>query len=197
NFAGDFRIGSLRNRLVVGLDWFSQTSDNSYNRYQGRILGLIPYQDVFDLVNVSGDVPNYRNFNKGKLDSAYAASTPLYYISYTKVNTYSAYVSDVLNITDRLLVSAGLRVDHFDNRGSYQPTSGTYTGAYNQTALSPKFGIVFQPVAERLSVFGNYQSGFANQTGADKAGNAFKPEQAFQWEGGIRTDLFDSRLVAT
>ncbi|MGK6352405.1 TonB-dependent receptor domain-containing protein [Parapedobacter sp. DT-150] len=197
NFVGDFRLGDMRNRLVVGLDWFNRVVDNNYSRFNGLLFGAIPYPGVFDVVKTSGEVPNYQHLIKGKLDSAYAAGDAIFYTSYNKLNTYSAYVSDVLNVTDQLLVSAGLRVDHFSNRGNYDPLTGTYNGGFEQTALSPKFGLIYQPIKDKLALFGNYQSGFVNQTGADVNGNVFKPEQAFQWEAGLKSDLFDSRLVAT
>src|SRR5690606_5785928 len=65
---------------------------------------------------------------------------------------YSAYVSDVLTFYDRLNIMAGLRIDYFhDNINDYQ-----------QTAWSPKFGLVYQLVKEQVSVFANYQNGFKN-----------------------------------
>lgn len=196
NFIGDFTIGKMRNRFVGGLDYYSYNSKNTYNRFTGSLYGL-PFPDVFDIVNTTGSVPNYAHLNEGKVDSAFAAGPGSSLVYNTNNSVYSAYVNDVLNITEQLLISAGLRIDHFANKGSYDATSGTYSGPYNQTKLAPKFGLIFQPILNKLSLFGNYQTGFTNKTGTDASGKAFVPEQAFQWEVGVKGNLFDQRLSGT
>jgi iron complex outermembrane receptor protein len=155
--------------------------------------------DLFDVVNGSGNIPTYLNFNKAKVDSAYANSPadPNPYTNISQQYIYSAYASDVINITDRLIVNAALRIDHFVNKGTYDPDAGTTSGAYHQTDLSPKFGLVYQLVKDKVSLFGNYLNGFTNETGTDYNGHAFKPQQANQWEGGVKWNAFSGRLTGT
>jgi iron complex outermembrane receptor protein len=187
NINGDFNLGSLRNRFVAGLDYFR---DNS-NQHRIRV--------VFDTVASHGQIPNYNDFNKRAEDAAIlkrGSSHKYEGIVYVK-NTYSAYASDVLNITDNLLVMAALRVDHFVNNGSYDAAKGTTTGGYHQTALSPKFGLVYRLFGNHVSLFGNEQSGFNNENGANYQGEVFSPQHANQWEGGIKLNLFDGRLSGT
>jgi iron complex outermembrane receptor protein len=106
----------------------------------------------------------------------------------SRENTYSMYVSDVLNITDRFLAMASLRVDHYVNKGTYFAYLDSTAGNYKQTALSPKFGVVYQLVKDQVSLFGNYMNGFSNVSGSDFFGNTFKPSEANQWEGGVKID---------
>ena len=198
NFTGTFSIGSVKNRLVAGLDFFNDNTNVVYNEFMGTADGTTS-ADLFDVVNSSGNIPNYLNFNKAKVDSAYANS-PADSYPYTNIfkqNIYSAYASDVVNLTDRLIVNAALRVDHFDNLGTYSQTTGITSGGYNQTALSPKFGLIYQVVKDRVAVFGNYLNGFTNETGTDYAGHTFKPEQANQWEGGVKLNAFNGKLTGT
>ncbi|HTI09145.1 MAG TPA: TonB-dependent receptor [Puia sp.] len=186
NLNGEFNIGSLNNRFVAGLDFFNQ---NSNQLFSGGTL---------DTIASHGDIPTYRDFNRTSLQNLYATKgVDFYYPVNFIANTYSAYAADVLNLTDNLLVMAALRVDHFVNQGNYDPTTGTTSGGYNQTAFSPKFGIVFQPLKDRLSLFANYQNGFTNKTGTDYHGNVFKPEHANQAEAGIKLDLFEGKLTST
>lgn len=185
NFIGDFKLGSIRNRLVVGLDIFAQNSNQLF------------YGLDFDIVEKNGTIPDYEKFNKDKLDSALQNGSPWTWPYRYKSNTFSAYAADVINLTDRLIASVALRVDHFDNKGSYDMASGEYMGDYSQTALSPKFGLVFQPVHKVLSIFANYQNGFTNMTGTDYEGKTFKPEQANQVEGGVKVDAFEGKFSAT
>lgn len=187
NFNGTFHIGRVKNRVVIGLDFFRQRSNQFFYSI-----------NTFDIIPKNGTIPNYGDFNKTNLDSVYHSRDPdgTYPIRFTS-NTYSAYVSDVINLTDNLIVLAALRVDNFDNKGTYDETTGLYSGGYNQTVFSPKFGLVFQPVKEQVSLFANYQNGFTNKTGNDYQGNTFKPEHANQIEGGVKLDVFDGKLSST
>jgi len=187
NFNGDFHIGSLRNRVVAGLDYFNRTTiDNSSNYAadgavvlgaNGYDTGVLTRQTVDSLIASKGYANN----------------------SNTNQQTYSAYISDVINLTPALSAMASIRIDRFQN-------SGLTTAAadkYGQTALSPKFGLVYQVLKDKLSVFGNYMNGFTNsapvnyQDGTVSKTITFDPEQANQWETGIKTDLFDGKLSAS
>lgn len=186
NINGDFQVGALRNRVVAGLDYFNHTPNQLFSG------------GTYDTIPAQGNIPTYRDFNRINLQKLYATKGVDFYYPVTNItNTYSAYASDLLNLTDNLLVMAALRLDHFVNNGSYDVTTGTTTGGYNQTALSPKFGIVYQPVRDQVSLFANYQNGFTNETGTDYKGRAFRPEKAWQTEAGIKVHLFNKRLTGT
>ncbi|TDW95832.1 TonB-dependent siderophore receptor [Dinghuibacter silviterrae] len=198
NVVGRFSTGFLKHRLLVGADFYNYNVNVRYHEFMGTVNGQAA-ADLFDIIPTTGAIPNYDNFNKAKVDSAYANSPadPYPYVLSNKTYISGAYASDVINITDRLILNAALRVDHYDFKGNYNPEDGTTSGGYQQTALSPKFGVVYQLLKDRLSVFSNYQNGFTNETGVDYQGHSFKPEQANQWEGGIKMNLFDGRLNGT
>ncbi|SHK05688.1 TonB-dependent receptor [Hymenobacter psychrotolerans] len=187
HFNGDFQIGSLRNRVVLGLDFLRIDSDVNF-------LG-----GDFDKVLLNQPNDAYRSFNGPAVAAKYARSGSGSYLVTTKSNTYSAFVSDVLNLTEQLSILAALRLDHFENKG------GLYYGpntAYSQTALSPKFGVVFQPVKDRVSIFGSYQNSFKNPTDGsyidvNRQQRTAKVEQANQWEGGVKLDAAGGRISAT
>ena len=185
-FNGDFKVGRLRNRVVLGLDFLRLDSNENF-------LG----GDI-DAVPLSAPGYDYRNgFNATAVSAAYAATPPAHYLVTTKSNTYSAFASDVLNLTDQLSVLAAVRVDRFDNKGGilYAPTD-----PYRQTAVSPKFGVVFQPVRDRVALFANYQNSFNNlgtYLGTDGAARNATPERANQAEAGVKLDAANGRVSAT
>ena len=190
NFIGDFKIGSLRNRMVVGIDFMNTETTNNSSDYI-----------TFDkIITTPGYVdPNYGLLTQQAVDGKLATST-----TPTKTGsnswTYSAYVSDVLNITDQLLVMASLRFDYFDNKGSIDYKTDKKSGRYEQPALSPKLGIVYQVVKDRVSVFGNYMNGFKNVyvvQPVSTAPNNFKPQQANQLEAGVKLDMLSHKLTLT
>jgi iron complex outermembrane receptor protein len=185
NFNGDFKIAGMRNRVVIGLDYLRVNTDQHF-------LG-----GNFDKVPLNSSTFNYAAFNAAALRARYAAVPPGAFPYIYKTNTYSAYISDVLNITDRLLILAALRVDRFKNGGSYYPPAPDPVGAFNQTAFAPKFGVVYQPIKDVISIFANYQNGFTNRNGVDYQSRVFKPEQANQIEGGVKLNAFDGRLSST
>ena len=199
NFIGDFKISSLRNRIVIGLDYFNETQTNNSTGYAF-------YGNITPNGGANGDNP----FTPTVETDAYPLSTSgvdavlaTQGVSNvkSKYHIYSLYASNVLNITEKLSAMVGLRLDHFDNNGSV----ANLEDDYNQTTLSPKFGMVFQPIKDQLSLFGNFQNGFTN-VAPQLVGNpddgpqtlkTFDPEQANQLEFGIKTNLFDNRLNAT
>ncbi|MEP2968849.1 TonB-dependent siderophore receptor, partial [Nonlabens ulvanivorans] len=199
NFIGDFKIGKLRNRMVIGLDYFNESQTNNSTGYAF-------YGNITPDGGANGDNP----FTAAIEEDVYPLSTSgvdaaLAGIGVSNVKSnyeiYSVYASDVLNISDRLSVMAGLRIDHFNNEGDL----ATIDDDYDQTTLSPKLGVLYQPIKDQLSVFANYQNGFTNvapQLVGDPSAGAqtlatFDPEQANQIEVGIKTNLFKNRLNAT
>jgi iron complex outermembrane receptor protein len=184
NFKGDFYIGSIRNRVVIGADYYnliSKRNDATIN---------------MPALNFKKPGAAYNNFTIEKVSPLFATAT---FVNFTRVhdNTYSAYVSDVINVTEQLLAMASLRVDHYRAKGAYYPAQDSTVGAFNQTALSPKFGLVYQVVKNQVSLFANYMNGFENVGGTDFNGNTFKPQQANQWEAGIKLDALNNKLNAT
>ena len=102
NFIGDFNVGGMRNRVVIGLDYFSAISTSNGTGYAF-------YGNVTPEGGANGDDP----FTPKVETRAYPLSTAavdavlaLQPVSNakSKYNIYSAYASDVLNLTKTLSV---------------------------------------------------------------------------------------------
>ncbi len=193
NFNGDFKIGSLRNRIVVGFDYFKRTATDHSTAYYGN--GYVYIGD--NLQSFNNFVCQNTNGDTGDLTKAGAASIigngPRNNNS-TKQETYSAYVSDVINFTPGLSAMLSLRADRFMNAKN---------DGYNQTAFSPKFGLVYQPIIDKVSIFANYMNGFVNiAPGQNRSASVItpvilNPEHADQFEIGTKLNLFKDKLYAT
>lgn len=190
NFIGDFKIFGLRNRMVLGADYLQTQTVNNSTAYV-----------TVDFINTSNKKdPRYGQLTQQFVDAKLAANTnPTRTTATTDV--YSAYASNVLNITNKLLLMASLRVDHFRSKGTYNHKTDTAIGKYDQTSISPKLGIVYQVVKDRVSLFANYMNGFQNvapvtQPLSDVSGT-FKPQQANQLEGGVKFDVIQHKLSMT
>jgi iron complex outermembrane receptor protein len=191
NFIGDFKIGNLRNRMVVGLDYFQTNLRNNGTGWVG--IGEVTLDDGISTAILS----------QAAVDNILADASVSN--SESEQETYSAYFSDVLNLTSTLSAMASLRVDFFKGNEVYTYQGGDDETNDNQTAFSPKFGLVYQPIKDKLSVFANYMNGFSNVApqevsdadGTNPSIKSFDPEKANQSEIGLKANLFKSKLAAT
>lgn len=195
NFNGDFKIGSMRNRLLIGGDIYHGTNKLGYK----SILNYAPY----DVVNYTGTAANYYDFNPTNVKDRLVGDGNNPYTTNSAISTYSAYVGDAINITESLILSAAVRFDHFENQGTFDAVSNTKADTFSQNAFSPKFGAVYQIIKDQLSVFGSYQNSFTNKgfLNANVDGalqmKQFDPEKAGQFEGGVKVNAFQNKLSAT
>lgn len=189
NVKGDFQIGGVRNRAVIGVDWVSNLR---YTRYDGLGYGAKVFESV-DL-NRLAEAPVIRLEDVQAILAARNTG-----FNQTNQDTYGAYIADVLTFFDRLHVSLGLRFDRFVNGGTYNTLSRQLTGDYTQHTLSPRLGFALDIVPERISVFGNYLNGFkniGNQIQPDQSVSVFKAQRANQLEGGTKI-AWGAKLHAT
>jgi iron complex outermembrane receptor protein len=106
-------------------------------------------------------------------------------------------VQDLIGITDQVKLLAGARWSYQETRSNvltYADNKTATTVAYDD-AVTPRFGIVFQPITS-MSIFASYSNSFTLNTGVDVDGNALPPSFLSQYEAGIKNDLFDGMLSA-
>jgi iron complex outermembrane receptor protein len=191
---GDFKIGNLRNKLLVGVDYLSKKiTDNSSNwgyLHTVTLQGDLPYgEPVVNATNLNTALSGSGNIN-----------------SDIHQNILGAYVSDVINILPELSFMASVRYDRFQYDGDQNTDSDNET-EYTKSTLSPKFGIVYQPILNEVSVFANYQNGFSYvnpqyitdyETGvAITTLQSYDVEEANQLEIGVKTSMFNNKLETT
>lgn len=187
NFIGDFNLGNMRNLIIVGIDYFKSDILNSSTGWVGD--GEVTLSNSED----TGDL------TKAGVDNLLADS---FEGNSTAVNeVLSSYMSDVITLTPTLSAMLSVRFDYFKGKTAYWAEDEVD----GQSAVSPKFGLVYQPFKDKLSVFANYMNGFANVAptqvsdvdGSNPRLKIFEPENANQMEVGIKTNLIDNRLSLT
>ena len=208
NFTGNFNIGKVKNKVLIGLDYFNRnvTSNGTGYGNQGFVYignNLAQFQAIAPLLHAMSNTPSNNNTEKPSLttddtgiltqagaDAGIAAlAVPGAQYSKSKQETYSAYISNIVNLSPQLSAMVSLRIDRFDNND------------FTQTAFSPKFGLVFQPILDKVSIFGNYMNGFQNVAPVTiRTTNTvlnFDPEQANQIEFGTKLNLLNNKLSAS
>jgi iron complex outermembrane recepter protein len=179
NVNGEFSTGRVNHKMLVGASY------RYYNSNGGS--GFSAFIDTVDVTT------NFAALRKSEIDADPNIINKTTWASADQ-HTVSGYVTDVVEFTDKLSAMLSLRIDHFKLE-----TVADAEG-YEQTALAPKLGLVYQLVKDRVSIFGNYMSGFQNQqpaTQPDGSQFVLDPVYAVQSEGGVKAEAFDKKLSAT
>ncbi len=192
NFNGSFNIGNLKNKLLIGLDYFEQNFSQGGTNYEEY--------GVINIVDKSDTKAN--SLTKSGVDAVLANTSQEPTSAESKI--YSAYVSDVVNILPNLSAMLSMRIDHFTGRVLYATTDSK-----PKTTFSPKLGLVYQPIQDKVSIFGNYMNGFQyvapqqvqvtdeNGTILSNEFYYFDPEHANQWEIGTKANLAGDKFSIT
>jgi iron complex outermembrane recepter protein len=119
------------------------------------------------------------------------------------------YGQDLISfLDDRIHLLLGGRYDWASATSGVQSSSNAYVDNalalasakavhISDGAFSPRVGLVIQPLPW-LSFYGNFTQSFGLNNGLNKTTLApLGSQKAEQWEGGVKAELFDKRLMAT
>ncbi len=185
DFVGNFKIGSMKNRLVAGVEYYHY------------LYGIASKSMDFTKVSATAADPENAYFNNEYISDQLALKP--YGENYKAVQDhYSVYASDVINPLDNLSVMLSARINYINNKGTEDLLTETAAGDYTQTAFSPKLGINYQIIPERIALFANYMNGFQPQAPQSVNGQMtnFQPVYGNQWESGIKVSLKKNLLDA-
>ena len=190
NFNGEFHIGNIKNKVLVGLDYLNQTLRNNHSP-------IVKY----DTINGQDLANSYGFISRDLVTARIQKSKDNMVRNYTSSNIYGAYISDAIYLNERWITLLSLRVDHYSSRGQLNLNNNSRSGDFTQTAWSPKVGMVYQILKNRLSAYANYMNGFSyvapvSQELPEYSGD-MKPQLANQWEAGVKANLWRNRLHFT
>jgi iron complex outermembrane receptor protein len=187
NFIGEQNFGQIRNRVIIGFDYMNKQIDNGSTGWVAN--GKVSVLNQKD----SGSITP-QGVDALLVNSAEAVSS-------AKTNISSAYISDIINFTPAISAMLSLRIDNFSGRPNYW----TNKEVKSQTTVSPKLGLVYQPILNKISLFLNYMNGFVNLDPAEVSDingqnptiKVFDPERANQWEIGTKANVFKDKISLT
>ncbi|MDR0227901.1 MAG: TonB-dependent siderophore receptor [Flavobacteriaceae bacterium] len=186
NLTGHFKIGSLQNKFIWGVDFLSKKLNNTDSEYIDYGIISLPSQTDSGLLT------------KDAVDDALKNITKSHKTAQT--NIISSYISNITHFLPNLSLMMSLRIDHLNGKTSTISEEKT-----SETTFSPKFGLVYQPIQDKIALFANYLNGFvfldpaiiADPNGTNMTMQPFNPEQANQFEIGAKTNLFKNKLTAS
>lgn len=181
---GNFNTGKVKHQFFTGLDF-----ENAYTDAYTFVFSPVTYGtgNVFDFENFDqgGAIPDARNSKIVKTDT----------------KRFGVYAQDLISITDKIKVLAGLRwswqeaqADTYD----YPTTGGevlTEGAKRKDQAFTPKAGLVYQPVTS-VSLFASYANSFTPNTGTTVNGDALEASIIDQFELGVKKEFLKGKLTS-
>ena len=183
---GCFKTGKVKHQLFTGVDFensFAQVYTFAFNEKAVMINGKY-VANLYDTINIFDfDPSTQRN------DIPNAANTK---IVKTDTNRFGIYAQDLISITEKFKVLAGLR-------WSWQEAQAETSDLLKNTvtedkkrideAFTPKLGLVYQPTRD-MSLFASYANSFTPNTGVTIYGETIAPSMIDQYEVGVKKDFW-------
>lgn len=177
DLTGKFKTGKIDHTLLIGADIDQYyTTTTAYNALS-----------TYDTINIFNANASAQRSDIPMLTKNTDTKTP-------RTRT-GFYVQDMLCITKKMKLLAGIRFSYLESRSNvytHSTQKTTYSTMYDH-AFSPRVGLVYQPI-KTMSLFTSYSNSFTPNTGVDINGDALAPSLIDQYELGIKNDLFKGVL---
>ncbi len=176
---GNVTTGEIKHQLFTGIDVENSFAD--------------AYTFVFNPAN-------YDSINIYNLD-LYPQGTTIPQATNTKIvktatNRYGFYAQDLISLTNKFKVLAGIRYSVQETKPityNIVATSIVDETIRNDRAFSPKVGLIYQPI-KSISLFTSYSNSFTPNTGITILNEAIKPSIIDQYEVGVKKEFWNGNL---
>jgi len=184
DLAGDVKLGGMRHRLLVGVDWFNHTT--SFHGYSDIDSSVVP---PISLTN-----PTYG------VSAAAIRALPENFFFATEEGWIGVYVQDQISLTDSLELLVGGRYDWAEDGNGFSSTSLAEADSIlelaDDKAFSPRVGLLYK-ISPDFSVYGSFSRSFGSNNGRSATGERLDPEEGEQLELGFKSSLMDDALTIT
>ncbi|WP_020484258.1 TonB-dependent siderophore receptor [Methylomonas sp. MK1] len=175
---GKFNTGVLKHTLLVGGDYYRADARATMHGFSGFSTDTTNIYNPVHLANAWTVPPEQVNTQ-----------------NYT-LPWFGLYAQDQVELPHNVHLMGGLRYDSAEiSTSGGTPDSIVYSPTTSEDRVSPRGGVVWQPIPE-VSVYGSYTENFGAANTLNQ-GIPLPPQTAQQWETGIKTELFDGRFMAT
>lgn len=179
NLNGKFNTAGIEHSLLTGAD-----ADRTFT-------GTTTYDNptTYDKVNLLD--PN-KYTQRTDIPLANAIRTV-----YAPVNKVGIYAQDLISLTAKFKVLAGIRWSFQRAQPSItrdlKTTNITRATGKNDNAFSPRLGLVYQPI-KTMAIFASYANSFTTNSGTDVNLAALPPSLIDQMELGVKNDFLKGLL---
>jgi iron complex outermembrane receptor protein len=215
---GEFDTGPFKHKAVFGAeqDWFITNHDTFTTSSLADPATFATIGSAYGPINVlsgASSTPLMPNAATTTVPPTGVISQNVFDNPSFRQNRFGFFAQDMIDVTDRLHVTLGGRFDYVSQEYARQdlfyvpgiiPPPGVTaipmirtTDTFNQ--FSPRAGLTYDLVPERMSVYAMYSRSFTPSIGVANfsAPTQLLPEIGNIWEGGIKTRLNDKFLLTT
>lgn len=179
NLTGQLTTGRINHKLLIGLD----LNRNTFDVITRVDLDNPSPIDIFD--------PDYSAVPKPD-EAALPVFSAGFRTAFSTSDRLGVYLQDQIYFLDNLILVAGLRYDTVK-----QETSNDFDEvSRTDDAVSPRIGLIYLPLPE-LAIYANYSESFNPNEGTGENGEPLPAELGRGFEVGIKTELFDRKLLLT
>jgi iron complex outermembrane receptor protein len=188
NVVGKFNTATIEHNLLTGVDadhYLTTNNDFTFPTVAGLPAGSYDKINILDPGKYvqRQDIPVATNIRERE----------------APVNRFGAYVQDLVKLSSKFNLLAGIRWSYLQTLGIDSTNLLTGAQTKGQTkedkAFSPRIGLVYKPFTT-TSVFASYANSFNANTGQDIDGNPIKPSIIDQYELGVKNEFFNGLLSA-
>jgi iron complex outermembrane receptor protein len=174
NLTGNFQLLGLAHTLVTGLEY----ENYDYKSY---------------IIRSSGDIGSYPiNINDPVLGQALPELNRVTTHDRENLKTTAVFVQDQIDLNERLSALLGLRFEHYEHDyKNLLPNTTNWNTSHD--AFIPRLGLVFK-ARDDLSIYSNAAKSFKPNTGANRNGEGFDPEEGIAYELGFKWQALDNML---
>ncbi|MGD9656253.1 MAG: TonB-dependent siderophore receptor [Methylocystis sp.] len=199
DLTGKFETGPLTHEVLLGANYYVQRVNNS--GYFGLNARSLPLNSIYRFSFVDLYNPVYPALPFDYFSAARRLAPNDYGLN--KDEWATVYFHDQIGFGDGVYLLGGGRYDwSTSTHGAsttelWLPVTTADTSIRRTDRFSPKAGVVFTPLPY-ISVYGSYAEGFgSNNFGRSATGRVLPPETSYQWEWGVKSELFDKRVLAS
>ena len=181
----DFDTGPLKHKVLVGLDYtkFEHSREEGFScgTFTGPPCWAGGAPPPIDVYNPDYGAPFTSGFTGGYK---------------TESNQLGLYLQDQMKVGEKVSIVLGARRDESDNQRFANPKYDSPGSPKEKTdADTYKAGIIAE-VVEGVSPYLNYSESFTPLFGTDFYGNHYDPQEARQYEGGVKWQPNKNSLVS-
>ncbi|MEI8209695.1 MAG: TonB-dependent receptor [Methylococcales bacterium] len=187
DLTGHFDTWKFKHTLLIGGDYY-RTNNNS------------GYGAGIKISSLAWDLSAINVFNPVHPGTLYTQPIANYLQINNQTDQYGVYIQDQIKLPFDVHVMGGIRYQNFHQVTDSSMPSWFYGGSQDSTgqsqdAVTPRVGLLWK-AQNWLSLYTNYSESFGMNQGLLFPGKTPPPTSAEQYEGGIKTEFFNSRLRA-
>lgn len=178
---GNFSTGKIKHQLFTGVDFENAAVESNTFSFSPNTYG-------------SGNIFDFANFDQG---GAIPDATNTKIVR-TDTNRFGIYAQDLISLTDKFKVLAGIRWSWQESIAettdlTKTPITVTQDASRIDQAFTPKIGLVYQPTTA-ISLFASYANSFTPNSGTTVDLKVIKPSVIDQYEVGIKKEFWNGIL---